>query len=524
MPRSPAGNDRMPRGRVRLASRSLVARPPSTESTLVHVLLILIVGLVLAGDQLGHATLLPELGPAWVATLTLLPLALAAIAQHVILILARRGLERTGSYKLVVWSDRIVAWTRWWTLLWHGLAVLVLGWVGAVRQFIGHTILIDQALAALPALLMIVAGWFSLYPMDRLLREAVMVRELDEGKPIHAPTSRWAWVWMQVRHQMLLVLVPMAALVSWSELVSRMLAWLIDRPPGSGPLARAAAWLAPPNAGHAEWAHFAAQFVGILAVFSIMPAALRYIWDTAPLAAGDMRDGLLKMCDEHRVRIAGLLVWRTGGTMINGAVLGILGRLRYVLLTDALLESLPRAQIEAVMAHEVGHVRRRHMPWLAAALLASVGATASLGELLMRLPALQPATGTLAGFVDALLVLASLAIGLVLFGCVSRRFEWQADAFAVQHLSGLRTRGPSVNIHTDAVDTMVAALDAVARLNHIPRAKFSWRHGSIERRIANLLALQSLPARALPIDRTSTRIKLATLALIAAQVAIWATG
>lgn len=503
------------------------AYPPALESTLVHVLLILIVGLVLAGDQLGHATLLPELGPAWVAAITLVPMALTAISQHVILILARRGLERTGSYKLVVWSDRIVAWTRWWTLIWHGLAVLALGWVGAVRQLIGDRILLDEALAALPAILMIVAGWLALYPMDRLLREAVMVRELDEGKPIHAPTRRLAWVWMQVRHQMLLVLVPVVVLVSWTELVARALAWLIARPPGTGILARAAAWLAQPAASHVEWAQLAAQIVGILAVFALMPAALRFIWDTAPLAAGDMRDGLLRMCAEHRVRIAGLLVWRTGGTMINGAVLGILGRLRYVLLTDALLEALPRSQIEAVMAHEIGHVRRRHMPWLAAALLASIAAAASLGDLLMRLPALQPATGPLAGIIEGLLAMASLAIGLVLFGFVSRRFEWQADAFAVQHLSGFRTGGrggPSVPINPEAVDMMVGALDAVARLNHIPRSKFSWRHGSIERRIANLLALQSLPARGLPIDRTAKHIKIATLVLIAAQVAIWATG
>lgn len=495
------------------------------RTALVHILLILIVGVVLAADQLGGAHVPDGFAPSTIAWLTLGPMLFGAIAQHVILLLARRGLERTGSFRMVVWTDRVVAWTRWWTLIWHGLAVLGLGWLAAVRELFGDLILIDEMLAAAPAMLLIVAGWWSAYPVDRLLREAVIMRSLDEGLVLQPPLPRLAWVWMQVRHQMLLVLVPMTALVAWSELAWRLITWLMAHPDAPGVIGRAARWMTEPRA---ETTHLVAQVLAMIVVFTFMPAVLRYVWATAPLAAGPTREGLHRLCADHGVRIAGLLVWRTGGTMINGAVLGILGRFRYVLLTDALLESLPDRQIEAVMAHEVGHVRRRHVPWLAAALLGSVGLAASVGDLILRIPGAAPATVTAVAVVNGALAMSSLTLGLLLFGWVSRRFEWQADAFAVQHLSGART-GPGAAltpgpITPDAVDAMTGALDSVARLNHIPRAKFSWRHGSIQRRIDNLRRLTNLPADRVPVDRLARVIKLGTALAIAFQVTVWYLG
>src|SRR5690606_31987071 len=65
-----------------------------------------------------------------------------------------------------------------------------------------------------------------------------------------------------------------------------------------------------------------------------------------------------------RVRFREVLLWRTFGGMVNAAVMGMLAPLRYILLSDALLEHLPAEQVEAVMAHEVAHIRKRHLVWL----------------------------------------------------------------------------------------------------------------------------------------------------------------
>jgi len=202
--------------------------------------------------------------------------------------------------------------------------------------------------------------------------------------------------------------------------------------------------------------------------------------------------------------------------MLNGAVIGLLAPLRYVLLTDALLESLPTVQVEAVLAHEVGHVRRRHMPWLLGALIACLGIASIVVGLIaawgVALIGIAP-TEQLGGILEAVMILAGVAGGLVGFGFVSRRFERQADAFAAQHLSGLtkENRGRGLIVSPEASETMADALQAVADLNHVPPGRFTWRHGSIAGRQRALRALEGHPVDRLLIDRAARRVKLLVL-------------
>ena len=59
-----------------------------------------------------------------------------------------------------------------------------------------------------------------------------------------------------------------------------------------------------------------------------------------------------------------MLLWKTFGVMINAGVMGLVAPLRFILLTDGLVERMPVERIEAVMAHEVAHVSKRHIFWL----------------------------------------------------------------------------------------------------------------------------------------------------------------
>ena len=63
---------------------------------------------------------------------------------------------------------------------------------------------------------------------------------------------------------------------------------------------------------------------------------------------------------------------------------GPASRVRYILFTDALLESLDRARSRR-SPHEIAHIRRRHLPWL----IASILATLWLGTSLVVWPALE---------------------------------------------------------------------------------------------------------------------------------------
>ena len=60
--------------------------------------------------------------------------------------------------------------------------------------------------------------------------------------------------------------------------------------------------------------------------------------------------------DRRLLRYREILLWHTENNMGNAAVVGLVPRLRYILLSDLLLETMDDRQIEAVFAHEIGHI------------------------------------------------------------------------------------------------------------------------------------------------------------------------
>lgn len=499
---------------------------------MLHVKVILIVAAVLLRDELP-AFVPPgaELLPAWgVAAVTLAPpLALGLLGQVCCAVIARR-LRRTGASDEIATAETVVSGAGWLATLWHAVAVMMVGWLDVVRGAVGNLIVVDEVIAALPPLAVIVGAWWGMHPIDRLLRDAVVVRALDTGQPVPEPLGRLAFVVLNVRHHLLLILAPVFLLAAWSESAQRAISHLAEASRSAGgtrALSGLSAWLARDD--HAAWTHAALQLVGVAAVFTLMPLVLRVIWQTTPLGAGELAQRLGELCRQQGVRVRRVLIWRTRGTMLNGAVIGLAPRLRYVLLTDALLEGLPLRQIEAVMAHEVGHVRRGHMIWLALALVASLGAGGLAAQGAAWLAGLSTApaddTGWAALLAGAGLSAASVVSGLVLFGFVSRRFEWQADAFAAQHLSGWRAGRPAPSgpvIADEAIEAMALALKTVGLRNHLPLNRFTFRHGSLAGRVRRLRALRGLDADRLPIDATVRRIKwacaLVLVGLLAAAV------
>ena len=171
-------------------------------------------------------------------------------------------------------------------------------------------------------------------------------------------------------------------------------------------------------------------------------------------------------------------------------------------------------EVEAVMAHEIGHVKRKHMFWLIAAaaalllgaelifrggLLAIVHGPVLPGPLAWVQHTLADPTN-----LDRTSMILAMAGWFVSFGWVSRRFERQADTFAVQHLA---TRYGQMHhaklgqmVDPAAADTMIQALQQIADLNHIPTHRNSWRHGSIHWRQTYLQSLIGQPLNKLRID------------------------
>ena len=472
---------------------------------MVHALLIVAFVAVILRDQMGRASWGVHPGRALLGMVSAM-LAVWLVA-HVRIMLLGRALDRTGSHRAILRAERTLAASRVAITAAHVVGV-TLGALSAVRARTGRLIVIDEFLTVAPLLLFFILGWWSIYPVERRLREAVLLRRLDEGKPLHPPQSRGAFVGYATRHQMLLILVPLLCILAWHETADWLVArynwprgaWFVD-----GERIPKRAVIVP-----------LIQLSGVVVVFSLMPLLLRYIWDTVRLGPGELRDGLLGLCRAHHVGVRDILVWRTGGQMLNGAVMGLVAPARYILLTDALLESMPPPQVDAVMAHEVGHVRRRHMVWLGVAALGGIMAASIAADLVLRR---LPLGVQREEWVQMAGAGAALAVGLALFGYVSRRFEWQADAFAVQHLSGHR-RGVDATITPEAVAHMTDALRAVCVANHIPPEKWTWRHGSIRTRQRKLAALVGERAGRLPVDRQAAAIKWAAAAALAASLAL----
>jgi len=437
---------------------------------------------------------------------------------------ARRPIVRGGDGRWLMRLEWISAVYRWGLLGLFGLD-LSLGMLAGLRRVlfewlgVEHLIVVDELLFMTPTLGLIVWGWWCYYPIDRRLREADLMRRLDEGAPVRAIWSRGQFLLAQFRHQIAIMLGPLVVLLAWWELAP----WLAN-----GAVVHAPSWVSDrPIALDVGTVLLVA---GTATVLAMAPVMIRYMWDTVPLADGELRRELEAMCRRYRVRVRQLLLWRTFGCMSNAAVMGLVGPVRYILLSDGLLESLPKQSVQAVMAHELAHVRRHHLFWLMAAAAGTLGAL----EVAMAWGFTLTGDAALAEiglWQNRMAAYGGLAVMVVIwaavFGWVSRRFERQADSLAAVSLATQRYEAEGVSCEGGVVigeqDAMAVAdaLGRVAALNHMPLRRPSWRHGSIAWRQRNLRSLAGQRTDKLSIDRQVRRIKWASLAVLFVVIAAY---
>ena len=82
------------------------------------------------------------------------------------------------------------------------------------------------------------------------------------------------------------------------------------------------------------------------------------------------------------------------------------------------------------------------------------------------------------------------------------------DAFAAIHMS--TPSGDGV-VTLQGVTTVMNTLESIASLNGAPANRYSWRHGSMVWRCANLERITGCPSSQLPVDRSVFRIKMIIL-------------
>lgn len=366
--------------------------------------------------------------------------------------------------------------------------------------------------------------WVASYPADRAVRRAILQVRQIEGAPGPRPPvwSLSQYVRFHLRHHLLIAAVPMTIILV-------VFHWTRDS------RETLVGWLRVP------WADQLVLGLAAVLVFLFAPVMLRYLWSTSPLPDGPLRRSLEDMCHNMRLGYREILVWHSHHMMVNAAVMGLIAPLRYILLSDALLESMNERRIEAVFAHEAGHVRHHHMQYFLLFAVSGMLVVSAIVELLVRVATGPHATLPLGeaeiqgvGFVAVLLV---WGVG---FGWVSRRFERQADLFGVRSITPLLgacplpcarhgDRNPQPErdgLCATAAEVFKSALDRVAVLNGIPHHERSWRHSSIASRIRFLTSLAGDVVQLRAFDRLIHRIKLTLWAasiggLILGGVYIW---
>lgn len=460
--------------------------------------IVVLVSLHLAGAWAGG--LLPQAVPWWArAAMTIAPFAVLAVIGSLGTAWCARRMDRRGDGGAIRTSHRLLSLLRAIALLWHLASVFILGWLGAVRSLTGDLVLVDELIASAPAFALLLWTFRLAHPIERRVRAAVLMREIDAGLPVYPFPAPWAYVLGAARNNLAIMALPLVLILGWAELLDR---------------AVSAFNLAETWGESAVYTIPGIQIAGALIIFALIPPLMVRVWDTTPIPPGELRDGLERMARQHAVRVRNFLIWRTSGAMLNGAVIGLTPWLRYIVLTDALLDHLPEPEVEAVAAHEIAHVRKRHMIWLALAVLGSAMLLGEAATIAARWWSLGDLTATWVG------ALGTLAGVLVVLGLVSRRFEWQADAFAARHLSG--PAGPVIT--HEAATAMSDALARVSALNGMPQDRFTWRHGSITTRRQRLGELVGQPTNRLGIDRHVRRLLWFTVAMFAAGLCLVAAG
>jgi STE24 endopeptidase len=189
-----------------------------------------------------------------------------------------------------------------------------------------------------------------------------------------------------------------------------------------------------------------------------------------PLPEGDLRTRLLALGDRTGFRAQAIEV--IDGSKRSGhsnAYFTGFGRFRRIVLFDTLISQLTPEELEAVLAHEIGHYRRGHIPKMIALSAAMMFAAFAAVAWLAASPWFNPAFGFPPAQLAPSFLLFGLLSGAITFwfspvaNLLSRRYEYEADAFARDAMGG--------------PGSMVAALRKLAQKNLTNLTPHRWFSG-----------------------------------------------
>jgi len=227
-------------------------------------------------------------------------------------------------------------------------------------------------------------------------------------------------------------------------------------------------------------------FFGLVLIFVMLffPPLVRRLWGCKKLPEGPLKDHLVSFCARQNFK-ADIYIWSLfEGRMLTAGVMGLVPGLRYILLTPAIIETMNIYELEAVMAHEIGHVKKKHLllyVLLIGGFSAMAGLVAepmlyfflSLNWVYQWMASDAMAPETIIALVGGLpLLLLLLVYFRFIFGYFIRNFERQADAYVFKVLG--------------SSSSLVSAFEKIAGTSGQSKSKPNWHHFGIGERIEYL--------------------------------------
>jgi STE24 endopeptidase len=228
------------------------------------------------------------------------------------------------------------------------------------------------------------------------------------------------------------------------------------------------------------WAMFMALFILLAQLAPVVLLPIFYKFE--PLENEDLKRRLVALSARAGTRVRGVYQWKLSekSKKANAALTG-LGNTRRIILADTLLENYTPDEIEAVLAHELGHHVHRH---IFKSIVVQAGTTLLgfwLADMVLRASVYRwHMFETLADFANLpLLVLVATVLSFLLMPALnaySRFNERQADRYAFQSIP--------------AVGPFISSMEKLASQNLAERTPSQWvewifhSHPSISRRVA----------------------------------------
>ena len=218
----------------------------------------------------------------------------------------------------------------------------------------------------------------------------------------------------------------------------------------------------------------------VLILFIAAPPILIHSWGAKSLESSEAKTLIIEELKQNKVPVRSIRLWPEEVLPHSTAgVIGIIPGFRYLMISRKLMEFLNKDELKSVVAHEAGHLRKKHLLFFAIAMLGfMVLAQIILTGLTLSFPQ-SPIIQ------ESYLILPLWLVGLLIFirfgfGFLSRNFERQADCNAFSR-NGLT---PIAN-----------ALFKVSWINAIDPERSNWHHWGIRERVNFLKQCEEDPQK-----------------------------